>query len=853
MIRFHTDKEIYALHYSGGSETASELLESLGAIDVPIPEGGTGKAFASRWSDAGAFIFIGALAIAVRSIASLLEDKSSDPAVVVVSEDGGVCLPVVSGHIGLATDLARECAQILAHRGALYVPTTSSDRAGFIAPDLWASRRGYDILLKARLTSVIAKFKETGGITAWVDPILRDFGIDMPLPYGYEPAESQGDADIIISPRAIQKLVGAKPQIVPRVITAGIGCRKGTNEEALERVLKSALSKNHFGPFLIEAASEIRTVEAKRDEEGLIRMAEGCGLPIVIVPDDEILAMPGKFSPSAAKRHIGLPGAAEPAAASAGALLDSRVAESGVTVALSMSKPRESGELAIIGIGPGDARFVTMDARSAIDASEVLIGYNLYVDLLPDAWKNGKIVERYGMGEEEDRVSRAFSYVNSGYRVAIVSGGDASLFGIASLCLSTLPEGVLWSSVRIIPGITAAQAAGASIGAPYSNGLVLVSLSDYLQPWPDVARSLEGGMESGLTVAIYNPVLRDLDLKLAEVRTIFAGRAAILIRDAGRAGESVREISMEDLVPDAIDMRTMILIPSDKAREKYSHGKKFWVEARGYKSETGGTDAPAMLGRFLVLGGATEGREAARVILELGFSATVSVTREAGGATVPDGAGMLVGARSADDWVHILGSEAASELIGVIDATHPFADTASREIAKACSQAGMPLCRFIRASEIPDGAEIVSSLEDAVTRAIELTDEGDVIFLAIGTNDLRSVVPMARESGRGILVRMLPTAESIKKAERAGVEPREIIASWGAGGPQYNEALCRDRNVRAIVSRESGAPGGVGGKRDAAASLEIPLVLVSRPEEPSNVKRVTSSDELIDWCQRLRK
>ncbi|MDR1651093.1 MAG: precorrin-6A reductase [Synergistaceae bacterium] len=849
MIRFHTEKDIYVLHFAGGNEVADELCASLEAVSVPIPPGGTKEAFKTRWSSAGAFVFIGSLAIAVRSSAGLLKDKSTDPAIVVVSEDGGVSLPVVSGHIGLAADLARECAQILAHRGALYVPTTSSDRAGFIAPDLWASRRSCSILLKARLTSVIAKFKETGRITAWADPLLKEYGVDLPLPYGYELSDSQSEADIIVSPRAIQKLSGAKPQIVPRVITAGIGCRKGTGEETIERVLKSALSKNRFGPFLVEAVAELRTVEAKRDEEGILRMAEAFGLPLVVVPDTEILSMPGEFSQSAASRHIGLPGAAEPAAASAGELLDSRVAESGVTIAISISKRLEDGDLAIIGAGPGNAGFVTLDARSAIDASEVLIGYRLYVDLLPDAWKRGKIVESYGMGEEEERVARAFSYVESGYRVALVSGGDASLFGIASLCLSTMPEGMS-GRLRIIPGVTAVQAAGAAVGAPYSNGLVLVSLSDYLQPWPDVVRAMEGALESGLTVAIYNPVTRGLDEKLAEVRRIFAGRRLLLIKDAGRGGESVRETPMSELSPAGVDMRTLMLILSPKVDEREVSGGKLWVEARGYSSEISGA-SPAGLGQFLVLGGATEGKEAAEALIRHGFSVTVSVTREAGVLTAPEGASVIVGSKNSEDWSALLSSPAASNLMGVVDATHPFADAASREISKACSYVGMPLCRFMRPGEIPDGALSSPSLEEAVARAVDLTSGNDVIFLAIGSNDLGSAVPPLREAGRGILVRMLPAAESIRKAERAGVGPREIIAVWGAGGAEFNEALCRERNVRAIVSRESGVPGGVAGKYEAALRLEIPLILVSRPEEAPNASPVESADELLTWSACL--
>ncbi|MDR1508665.1 MAG: precorrin-6A reductase [Synergistaceae bacterium] len=853
-MRNRSEKNIYVLHFDIGSKIASELCEGLGAEDVLISEGGTADAFSSRWVCAGAFVFIGALAIAVRSTADLIEDKASDPALVVVSEDGGVSLPVIAGHIGLATDLARECAEILSSRGTMYIPTTSSDRAGLIAPDLWASRRGYGVLLRSRLTSAIAKFKNDGGISVWVDPIMLEYGINLPLPFGYGLVDKQADADIIISPRSVQKLVGAKAQIVPKVITVGVGCRAGIRADVVERILKSALSRNRYGPFLSEAISELRTVEAKRDEEGLVLFAAKYSLPIVIVPDEEILSMGGDFTPSAASRHIGLPGAAEPAAASAGILLGSRVAESGVTIAISISKPMEAGKLAIVGIGPGDARFVTMEAKAAIDASEVIVGYGLYVDLLPEPWKRGKIVERYGMGEEETRVSRAMSYVTSGYRVAVVSGGDASLFGMASLCLSMLPDILSPESVRVIPGITAAQAAGAIAGAPYSNGLALVSLSDYLQPWRDVRRSLEGARESGMAVAVYNPVSRGLSEKLGELRGIFAGRRALLVRDAGRPGESMREIQIEELSDDSVDMRTVIFILSPRAREKYLGPRKLWIEARGYESEITDVEIPrGGLGQFLVLGGTTEGREAASYLMKNGYSVRVSVTREAGASVVPRGAEVLLGERDSPAWVRLLGDSAcAAGLLGVVDATHPFASGASREIASACSETGVPLCRFVRKAEIPEEAITVPNMERAVLKAIEVTSGDDLVFLAIGTNDLGFVVPRLRETGRGVLVRMLPTVESMRQAERVRLSPREILAMWGAGNADFNEALCRDKNARCIVSRESGPQGGVDDKAEAARRLRIPLVLVIRPEEPDGVTRVKDIDELLGWCEERK-
>jgi precorrin-6x reductase len=366
-----------------------------------------------------------------------------------------------------------------------------------------------------------------------------------------------------------------------------------------------------------------------------------------------------------------------------------------------------------------------------------------------------------------------------------------------------------------------------------------------------VLLALEGARDSGLAVAVYNPVQRGLAEKLEDFRRIFDGRRALIVRDAGRSDESLVEKPAGDIMPEDLDMRTMVFVLSPKALERDIGGKKIWVEARGYESETA-PHRSKILGQFLILGGTTEGREAAASLTGNGFSVTVSVTREAGVFAVPKGANILVGKRTAQDWAKLLSDrETRADLLGVVDATHPFASEATREIAAACGETGVPLCRFVRATEAPEGAVITAGLEHAVDQAIKLTSGSDVIFLALGTNDLDIIMPRMRKSGRGVLARMLPTVSSMRQAERSGLSPREIVAVWGAGDADFNAALCRERNVSCIVSRESGAYGSVAEKAEAARRLGIPLVLIARPAEPEGVERADDFDGLLEWCREL--
>ena len=862
---------VYVLHFASGSEVASAIAEAMGAEAVLL-SGGVEEAFSSRWSDAGGFVFIGALAIAVRSTAKLLSDKKSDPSLVVVPEDGGAVIPVFSGHVGGGTDLARRTADILADRGALFVPTTASDRSGFTAPDLWAARRGYKIINSRGLVSVIRRLIDKGEISVWLDPIFTEHRVSFPLPAGYSVTENQESAELLISPRHVQSGDGQKPQIVPRVVTAGIGCRQGVSAEKIEFILNRALAGSPEGEFLPEALTELRTSSVKSGEPGLLALADRMGLAIKFLSDEEIIAEGDDFSPSAAARHFGIPGVAEPSAASAGALLAPRIAEEGVTVALAFVTPAERGTLSVVGTGPGDARFLTAEASDAIASSDVVAGYGLYVDLLPARALRGKIVERYGMGEEEKRVIQAISYARAGYRVALLSGGDASLFGLSSLALTLAEE---CDDIRIIPGITAAQAAGVAAGAPYSNGLALLSLSDYLQPWCDVVRALEGAYASGLTVALYNPVKRGITEKLAEVRRIFHDRQILLVRDAGRPDEELREIPVSGIVEENIDMRTLILCLSPKVKPLPGRGKfgRAWLEPRGYESEEAKTKdelkseglhpksttakfdtepqgSKTSNARFLVLGGTTEGRAAASALLEAGYGVTVSVAREAGVSTVPEGASVIVGARDAASWHEFLSStEAGGHIAGAVDASHPFAVNATQELNDACSELGVPLCRFERPDIIPDDAQVVSSPEEAAELAVRLTSERDAVLLATGVNMLPVMLPILRASERAPLARMLPTEQSMTQAAAAGLSPREIIAVWGPGGASFNEAVCAEFGIKCIISKASGDAGGVPAKHAAAKKLGIPLILIKRPEDSTEVTKISRPDELLDWCK----
>ncbi|PIE54074.1 MAG: hypothetical protein CSA35_07875 [Dethiosulfovibrio peptidovorans] len=554
---------------SRGEQTGQVAAQALNGQLIRPPKEGLRSAVAQAWPSSEAIVLVGSIGVAVRVVAPLLRDKASDPAVLVITEDGSMVIPITGAHLGGGTDLARRLAATL---DADLILTTSTDRIYAGAPDLLCHRWGWSLIGRKALIATNGALLDGRDLSFWIDPDE----VTPPFPERYVPGDNPDTADVVVSPRQ-RDLSPHQVQLIPPSLVAGIGCRRGTPLQTIREILETALSAQGF---LIQGLREIRTIALKADESGLSALAQELNVPLLVVDDDEIRTMEGPFTPSASQRHLGLPGVAEPCAASAGSLLGPRVASDGVTVALARYPARIPGHLTVVGLGPGGRRYLTAQAKETIQDADVVVGYHLYVDQVPSEWLRGKRVERYDMGQEEARVRSALDLADRGYRVALVSGGDPILFGMAGLTRNMSGS----TAVTVVPGLSAAQVAGATLGAPYANGLILLSLSDYLQPWKAIERALDGAVSTGLTVALYNPVRRALEAKLNRVKKAYEGRegqTVWLIRDAGRPDESIVSMDLKDLSAEAVDMRTLILLPGTDTM--YRNG--LLVDTRGYDSE----------------------------------------------------------------------------------------------------------------------------------------------------------------------------------------------------------------------------------------------------------------------------
>ena len=210
-----------------------------------------------------------------------------------------------------------------------------------------------------------------------------------------------------------------------------------------------------------------------------------------------------------------------------------------------------SGHLAVVGLGPGDARYLTPEADAALAGAQVLYGYGPYLDRV--AARAGQ--SRHASDNREER-ARAFAALRdavAGTRVAVVSGGDPGVFAMASaVCeeIETGPEAWRALDVTIVPGITAMLAVAARIGAPLGHDFCALSLSDNLKPWELVERRLDAAAGAGFVIALYNPVSRSRPWQFGAAierlrRHLPAATPVVFGRAVGRADERVNVVTLD--------------------------------------------------------------------------------------------------------------------------------------------------------------------------------------------------------------------------------------------------------------------------------------------------------------------
>ena len=272
------------------------------------------------WADA--MVFVGACGIAVREIAPFVKSKVTDPAVLSRDELGQFVIPLLSGHIGGANALARRLAKEL---GATAVVTTATDVTGRFPVDDWAARNGWAI------SSLGVAKAYSAAILEEDLPLVSDFPILTELPNGVY-AGDRGDLGLCLSWHKKEPF-GKTLRLIPRTLHLGLGCRRGTEEEAIRAAVDGVLAERGIDPAAIRCAASI---DLKKDEEGLLEFCEELGLVPAFHTAEELRALPGDFTASPLVEKVtGVDNVCERAALlGAETLLVKKQAGGGVTVAL---------------------------------------------------------------------------------------------------------------------------------------------------------------------------------------------------------------------------------------------------------------------------------------------------------------------------------------------------------------------------------------------------------------------------------------------------------------------------------------------------------------------------------------
>jgi cobalt-precorrin 5A hydrolase/precorrin-3B C17-methyltransferase len=481
-----------------------------------------------------------AAGIVIRCLASALADKTFEPPVLAVAEDGSAVVPLLGG-LGGVNVIARQIASALDVVPAI---TTSGELrfgtcllnppTGYVLADIEQGKRFVSDLLAGATTRV-------EGVASWLDQVDLPRATDARLAIRVTPHTSDVAGELTIHPRCAVAYVTALP-----------------SEESIVERVRHALRDHRIAPMSLAA------VLAPLSIMGSVRLAEAA----------QALDVPLRFGT--------LPEGFE-----------TLEHENGVLIAIAPQPVDPStlgqarGTLTVIGLGPGSADLMVPAARHALSLADDILGYETYVRMA-GPFAPHQTLHCTDNREEMQRARHAFELASTGRNVVVVSSGDPGVFAMAAAVLEALDQArdnVQWNAVElsVVPGVSAALATAARAGAPLGHDFCMLSLSDNLKPWAVIEARLRHAAQADLVMAFYNPVSRarpwQLDRALDIVREHRTGATTIVLgRNIGRPGETLTATTLENLRSDQVDMRTMVIVGSSTTRcFPRSDGNGDWV------------------------------------------------------------------------------------------------------------------------------------------------------------------------------------------------------------------------------------------------------------------------------------
>ncbi|WP_346010119.1 precorrin-3B C(17)-methyltransferase [Pseudomonas sp. WS 5013] len=475
-----------------------------------------------------------AAGIVIRSLAPLLAEKGLEPPVLALAEDGSAVVPLLGGLAGV-NRLARELGEWLAVAPAI---TTSGELrfgtclldppAGYVLADLEQGKRLVsDLLGGARL--------RVEGEAPWLAQADLPLHAEGERCLRIDVAAASDDDALLIHPRRLLAHCAEPSAETVRTALADAGLA----EAALAALLVEG--EGRALPFAEQAAAELK-------------------VPLRFI-DSTAALPPACYEAPGLSLHL----ADSPESASA------------------IGRPR--GRLSVVGIGPGCAELLAPAVRRALDEAEDVLGYETYVSMA-GPYRADQCLHASDNREELQRAAHAFELAAQGRRVVMVSSGDPGVFAMAAAVMEALEASSdpRWQGVEleVLPGISAALATAARAGAPLGHDFCLISLSDNLKPWTVIEKRLQHAAAADLAMAFYNPISRARPWQLGRALDLLRQHRepqtlVVLGRDIGRPAEALRVLTLGELTPQLVDMRTLVIIGSSQTRRFPRQGGGEWA------------------------------------------------------------------------------------------------------------------------------------------------------------------------------------------------------------------------------------------------------------------------------------
>ncbi|HEX5299113.1 MAG TPA: precorrin-3B C(17)-methyltransferase [Streptosporangiaceae bacterium] len=522
--------------------------------DAPAAE-----ALPRAFRECGAIVSFLAVGATVRLLAPLLTSKTEDPAVVCVDENLRYAVPVLGAHQGGGNDLARRVANIL---GAEPVVTTASDAAGGAGLDAFGADLGFTVEPGSDLAAVGAAILSGDRVTftsdqEWPLPALPPNVVRTARPEPGIPAVVVTDRKINMNER------GAVFR--PPSLRVGVGASRGAPAEEIGQLIDGVLGELGVSR---NSVRYLATVDAKADEPGLHSAAAERGWSVRTFPASRLAAVPVPNPSDVVRRAVGTPSVAEAAALldPGSELIAAKRASAHATVAVARVRPR--GRLTVVGIGPGARDLLTPRAVAELRRAAVVAGLDSYLEQVADLLRPGTRVLASGLGAEQERAAEAVAQARAGHAVALIGSGDAGVYAMGSPALELAGDDI---DVLVVPGVTAALAVAAVLGAPLGHDHVMISLSDLHTAWPVIERRIAAAAEGDLVACFYNPASKKRDWQLRRALGLLAEHRPPAtpvgwVRDASRPGQAASLSTLAEFDPAVADMHTLVVVGSSRTR-----------------------------------------------------------------------------------------------------------------------------------------------------------------------------------------------------------------------------------------------------------------------------------------------